>query len=35
MKEIHLPPPSHKGGMSLEEAIARRRSVRLIGTSGS
>ena len=25
---IHLPPPSKKGSMSLEEAIARRRSVR-------
>ncbi len=26
--QIHLPPPSPKGGMSLEEAIAERRSVR-------
>jgi SagB-type dehydrogenase family enzyme len=26
--EIHLPPPSRKGMVSLEEAIARRRSVR-------
>jgi SagB-type dehydrogenase family enzyme len=27
-QEIHLPPPSRKGTVSLEEAIARRRSVR-------
>jgi SagB-type dehydrogenase family enzyme len=26
--EVHLPPPSPKGKMSLEEAIARRRSIR-------
>jgi len=26
--QIHLPPPSQKGSLSLEEAIARRRSVR-------
>ncbi len=26
--QIHLPPPSQKGSVSLEEAIARRRSVR-------
>lgn len=26
--QIHLPPPSQKGGLSLEAAIARRRSVR-------
>ena len=26
--QIYLPPPSQKGGVSLEEAIARRRSVR-------
>ena len=28
LKPIPLPPPSQKGGMSLEEAISRRRSVR-------
>ena len=28
LREIQLPSPSEKGGMSLEEAIARRRSIR-------